>query len=97
MNDYSKGKQRYAYGWKVLGLNGKDLTTQFFKDSGFDRNVDLISHGLDIDDNTDGIEIIPGTWGADGGNSIGTVGYYYRVVNGKFGKYFMEYTHQLVR
>ena len=90
MNDYSKGKQRYAYGWKVLGLNGKDLTTQFFKDSGFDRNVDLISHGLDIDDNTDGIEIIPGTWGADGGNSIGTVGYYYRVVNGKFGKYFIR-------
>lgn len=90
MNDYSKGKQRYAYGWKVLGLNGKDLTTQFFKDSGFDRNVDLISHGLDIDDNTNGIEMIPGTWGADGGNSIGTVGYYYRVVNGKFEKYFIR-------
>jgi hypothetical protein len=34
--------------------------------------------------------MIPGTWGADGGNSIGTVGYYYRVVNGKFEKYFIR-------
>lgn len=90
MNDYSKGKQRYADGWKVLSLNGKDLTTQFFQDSGFDRNVDLTSHALDIDENSNGIEMIPGTWGADGGNSIGTVGYFYRLVNKKFEKYFIR-------
>jgi len=76
MNDYSKGKQRYAYGWKVLSLNGKDITTQFFQDSGFDRNVDLRSHGLDIDENINGLEMIPGSWGADGDGikSIGNVG-----------------------
>ena len=92
MTDYSRGKQRFAYGWKVLGLNGKDLTTQFFKDSGFDKNVELITLGLDIDENTDGIEMIPGSWGGDGngGSNIGTVGYYYRVVNNKFEKYFIK-------
>jgi hypothetical protein len=92
MNDYSKGKQRYADGWKVLSLNGKDVTTQFFQDSAFDRNVDLTSHGLDIDENTNGIEMIPGTWGADGDGLkyIGTVGYYYRIVNKKFEKYFIR-------
>ncbi len=89
-NNYDLKKQRFAYGWRVLGLNGKDLTDQFFQDGGFDRNVDLIAHGLDIDENTDGIEMIPGTWGADGGNSIGTVGYFYRVVNKKFEKYFIR-------
>lgn len=86
-NNYALNKQRFAYGWKVLGLNGKDLTTQFFKDSGFDRGVDLISLGLDIDENAEGIEMIPGTWGIDSKYYIDgspTLGYYYKVVNGKF-------------
>jgi len=96
MNDYSKGKQRYAYGWKALSLNGKDITTQVFIDSGFDRNVDLISHALDIDQNSSGIEFIPGTWGADGGNIIGTVGYYYRKDNNKLERYFIrDIKHEL--
>ena len=64
-NNNINKQQRFAYGWKVLGLNGKDLTTQFFKDSGIDRGVDLIAHGLDIDENVEGIEMIPGTWGID--------------------------------
>jgi hypothetical protein len=88
-NDYYVNKQRFAYGWKVLGLNGKDLTTQFFKDSGIDRGVDLIAHGLDIDENVEGIEMIPGTWGIDLKYYIDgspTLGYYYKVVNGKFEK-----------
>jgi hypothetical protein len=89
-NNYDLKKQRFAYGWRVLGLNGQDLTDQFFQDGGYDRNVDLIAHGLDIDENTEGIEMIPGTWGADGGNTIGTVGYYYRVVNKKFEKFFIR-------
>ena len=89
-NYYTKQISRFAYGWKVLGLNGKDLTTQFFKDSGFDKNTEILSHGLDIDETADGIEMIPGTWGADGGNTIGTVGYFYRVVDGKFEKYFIR-------
>ena len=50
-NYYKKNFNRTTYGWKVLGLNGKDLTTQFFKDSGIDRGTDLYSHGLDIDEN----------------------------------------------
>jgi hypothetical protein len=86
-NYYVKSKQRYAYGWKVLGLNGKDLTTQFFKDSGFDKNTELWSHGLDIDDNADGIEMIPGSWG---NRSIGELGNYYKVVNGKFEKTYIR-------
>jgi|688.fasta_scaffold87277_2 hypothetical protein len=86
-NYYVKNKQRYAYGWKVLGLNGKDLTTQFFKDSGFDKNTELWSHGLDIDDNADGIEMIPGSWG---NRSVGELGNYYKVVNGKFEKTYIR-------
>lgn len=89
-NNYDIKKQRFAYGWRILGLNGKDLTSQFFEEGGFDRNVDLTAHGLDIDENTKGIEMIPGTWGADGGNTIGTVGYYYRAINGKLEKYFIR-------
>ena len=86
-NYYVKSKQRYAYGWKVLGLNGKDLTTQFFKDSGFDKNTELWSHGLDNDENADGIEMIPGSWG---NRSIGELGNYYKVVNGKFEKTYIR-------
>ncbi len=86
-NYYVKSKQRYAYGWKVLGLNGKDLTTQFFKDSGFDKNTELWSYGLDIDDNADGIEMIPGSWG---NRSVGELGNYYKVVNGKFEKTYIR-------
>lgn len=89
-NNYDIKKQRFAYGWRVLGMNGKDLTDRFFREGGFDRNVDLIAHGLDIDENVDGIEIIPGTWGADGGNTIGTVGYFYRALEGKLEKYFIR-------
>jgi hypothetical protein len=86
-NYYVKKINRYAYGWKVLGLNGKDLTTQFFKDSGFDKNTELFSHGLDIDDNADGIEMIPGSWGNRGGGELGN---YYKVVNGKFEKTYVR-------
>ena len=86
-NYYVKKINRYAYGWKVLGLNGKDLTTQFFKDSGFDKNTENLSHGLDIDDNADGIEMIPGAWGNRG---VGELGNYYKVVNGKFEKTFIR-------
>ncbi len=86
-NYYVKSKQRFAYGWKVLGLNGKDLTTQFFKDSGFDKNTELWSYGLDIDDNADGIEMIPGSWG---NRSVGELGNYYKVVNGKFEKTYIR-------
>ena len=86
-NYYKKNFNRTAYGWKVLGLNGKDLTTQFFKDSGFDKNTELFSHGLDVDDNADGIEMIPGSWGNRG---VGELGNYYKVVNGKFEKTFIR-------
>lgn len=88
-NYYKKNINRTTYGWKVLGLNGKDLTTQFFKDSGIDRGTNLYSHGLDIDETAEGIEMIPGTWGLDPKNYIDgspTLGYYYKVVNGKFEK-----------
>ena len=86
-NYYKKNFNRTTYGWKVLGLNGKDLTTQFFKDSGFDRGTDIYSHGLDIDESAEGIEMIPGTWGLDIKNYVDgspNLGYYYKVVNGKF-------------
>lgn len=86
-NYYTKNLNRYAYGWKVLGLNGKDLTTQFFKDSGFDRNTELLSHGLDIDDNADGIEMIPGNWG---NRSLGELGNYYKIINRKFDKTYIR-------
>ena len=88
-NYYVKNKQRYAYGWKVLGLNGKDLTTQFFKDNGIDRGTDLFPLGLDIDETAEGIEMIPGTWGLELKNYIDgspSLGYYYKNVNGKFEK-----------
>ncbi len=86
-NYYKKNFNRTTYGWKVLGLNGKDLTTQFFKDSGFDKNTELWSHGLDIDENADGIEMIPGSWG---NRSVGELGNYYKVVNGKFEKTYIR-------
>jgi len=57
-------------------IKWKRFNWSIFQDGGYDRNVDLISHGLDIDENTEGIEMIPGTWGADGGSTIGTVGYF---------------------
>jgi hypothetical protein len=88
-NYYVKNTQRYAYGWKVLGLNGKDLTTQFFKDSGIDRGTDLFPLALDIDENAEGVEMIPGTWGMDSQNYVDgnpSLGYYYKIVNGKFEK-----------
>ncbi len=88
-NYYKLNFNRTTYGWKVLGLNGKDLTTQFFKDSGIDRGTDLFSHGLDIDETAEGIEMIPGTWGLNPKYYIDgspTLGYYYKVVNGKFEK-----------
>jgi hypothetical protein len=92
MNDISYKKHRYAYGWKVFDKNGFDLTTSLFVDSGYDRNVELISHGLDIDKNYSGIELIPGTWGADGGtqsNPLGTIGYYYVKTNKKLERKFI--------
>jgi hypothetical protein len=88
-NYYKKNFNRTTYGWKVLGLNGKDLTTQFFKDSGIDRGTDLFPLGLDIDETAEGLEMIPGTWGLDiksyvDGNP--SLGYYYKNINGKFEK-----------
>jgi hypothetical protein len=97
-NYYVKNKQRYAYGWKVLGLNGKDLTTQFFKDNGIDRGTDLFPLGLDIDETAEGIEMIPGTWGLELKNYIDgspSLGYYYKNVNGKFEKTVIFYFQQL--
>ena len=88
-NYYKNNFNRTTYGWKVLGLNGKDLTTQFFKDSGIDRGTEIYSHGLDIDETAEGMEMIPGTWGLNPKNYIDgspTLGYYYKVVNGKFEK-----------
>jgi len=88
MNDYYvKGISRYAYGWKVLGLNGKDLTNQFFKDGGFDKNTELFAHGIDIDKTADGIEMIPGSWGNRGWGELGN---YYKIVNGKFEKNYIR-------
>ena len=86
-NYYKKNLNRFAYGWKVLSLDGKDLTTKFFKDSGFDRNTELLSHGLDIDESATGIEMIPGNWG---NRNVGELGNYYKVVNGKFEKTFIR-------
>ncbi|MFM1930226.1 MAG: FG-GAP-like repeat [Bacteroidota bacterium] len=86
-NYYKKNLNRYAYGWKVLGLNGKDLTSQFFKNDGIDRGTELWPVAIDIDENSDGLELIPGTWGLDSKYYIdGTpsLGYYYKIVNGKF-------------
>jgi hypothetical protein len=86
-NYYKKNINRYAYGWKVLGLNGKDLTSQFFKNDGIDRGTELWPVATDIDENSDGLELIPGTWGLDSRFYIDgspTLGYYYKIVNGKF-------------
>lgn len=88
-NNYKINTQRFAYGWKVLGLNGKDLTNQFFKDYGIDRGTELSPLALDIDENSDGIELVPGTWGLQSKFYIDgspTLGYYYKFVNGKFEK-----------
>jgi hypothetical protein len=86
-NYYKKNINRYAYGWKVLGLNGKDLTSQFFKNDGIDRGTELWPVASDFDENSDGLELIPGTWGLDSKYYIDgfpTLGYYYKIVNGKF-------------
>jgi hypothetical protein len=86
-NYYVKKLNRYAYGWKVLGLNGKDLTSQFFKNDGIDRGTELWPVATDIDENSDGLELIPGTWGLDAKyyiDGVPTLGYYYKIVNGKF-------------
>lgn len=88
-NYYVKNFNRTSYGWKVLGLNGKDLTSQFFKDNGIDRGTELFPFGLDIDENADGLEFVPGTWGLQSKYYIDgspTLGYYYKIVNGKFEK-----------
>lgn len=88
MNNYTrKNKNRFAYGWKVLGLNGKDLTSQFFKNDGIDRGTELWPVAIDIDETAEGLELIPGTWGLDSKYYIDgspTLGYYYKIVNGKF-------------
>jgi hypothetical protein len=88
MNNYTQKKiNRFAYGWKVLGLNGKDLTSQFFKNDGIDRGTELWPVAIDIDENSEGLELIPGTWGLDPKYYIDgfpTLGYYYKIVNGKF-------------
>lgn len=88
MNNYSKKSiNRFAYGWKVFSLNGKDLTSQFFKNDGIDRGTELWPVAIDIDENYDGLELIPGTWGFDSRFYIDgspTLGYYYKIVNGKF-------------
>ncbi len=88
MNNYIQKKiNRFAYGWKVLGLNGKDLTSQFFKNDGIDRGTELWPVAIDIDENSDGLELISGTWGMDSRlylDGFPTLGYYYKIVNGKF-------------
>ncbi len=86
-NYYPNKPNRFAYGWKVLGLNGKDLTTQFFKDSGFDNNTEVFAHGFDIDETADGIEMIPGSWGNRGKGELGN---YYKLVKGKFEKNYIR-------
>jgi hypothetical protein len=88
-NNHRLNKQKYAYGWKVFSLNGQDLTSKYFENIGIDRGVDLISHGLDIDENSEGIEFIPGVWGIDRKYYIdgsATLGYYYKLNKGKFDK-----------
>ena len=92
-NNHRVNKPKFAYGWKVLGLNGKDLTSKFFNDNGIDRGVDLVSHMLDIDENNKGPEWIPGVWGLDPKYYIDgspTLGYYYQYVNGKMEKKFIR-------
>ena len=92
-NNHRVSTPKYAYGWKVLGLNGKDLTSKFFNDNGIDRGVDLVSHMLDIDENNKGPEWIPGVWGLDPKYYIDgspTLGYYYQYVNGKMEKKFIR-------
>jgi len=86
-NYYVKKVNRFAYGWKVFGLNGKDLTSQFFKNDGIDRGTELWPVAIDIDENSDGLELVPGTWGLDSKyyiDGLPTLGYYYKIVNGKF-------------
>lgn len=88
-NNHTISKEKYAYGWRVLGLNGKDLTTKFFDDNGIDRGTDLISHMLDIDEFNPGPEWIPGVWGLDPKYYIDkspTLGYFYKYVDGKMQK-----------
>jgi len=88
-NNHNISKEKYAYGWRVLGLNGKDLTTKFFDDNGIDRGTDLISHMLDIDEFNPGPEWIPGAWGLDPKYYIDkspTLGYFYKYVDGKMQK-----------
>ncbi len=92
-NNHRVNKPKFAYGWKVLGLNGKDLTSKFFNDNGIDRGVDLVSHMLEIDENNKGPEWIPGSWGLDPKYYIDgspTLGYYYQYVNGKMEKKFIR-------
>ena len=88
-NNHKVSVPKYAYGWRVLGLNGKDLTNQFFPQTGIDRGTDLVSHMLDIDEFNPGPEWIPGVWGLDPKYYIDgspTLGYYYKYVNGKMQK-----------
>jgi len=88
-NNHRVSTPKYAYGWKVLGLNGKDITNQYFNNNGIDRGVDLISHSLDIDENYNGPEWLPGVWGVDPKyyvNGDPTLGYYYTLKNGKMNK-----------
>ncbi len=88
-NNHRVSTPKYAYGWKVLGLNGKDYTNQYFNNYGIDRGVDLLSHSLDIDENYSGPEWLPGVWGVDPKyyvNGDPTLGYYYTFSNGKMNK-----------
>lgn len=88
-NNHNISKEKYAYGWRVLGLDGKDLTTKIFDDNGIDRGTDLISHMLDIDEFNPGPEWIPGSWGLDPKYYIDkspTLGYFYKYMDGKMQK-----------
>lgn len=88
MNDYyKKGIVRYAYGWKVFDISGNDLTTQYFKDSGYDKNTELYALALDIDETSKGVELIPGLWG---NRSVGELGNYYKIANNKIEKNYVR-------
>jgi hypothetical protein len=85
-NDYSLKTLRNAYGLQIFSEDGKEVTSKYHSEDGYDDNIDLGLFSLDIDRENSGDEIIPSAWGV----RTGGISYFYIKKNSKLQKKFIK-------
>jgi hypothetical protein len=85
-NDYSLKTLRNANGLQIFSEDGKEVTSKYHSEDGYDDNIDLGLFSLDIDRENSGDEIIPSAWGV----RTGGISYFYIKKNSKLQKNFIK-------